>query len=325
MFKKISNTTLGGILAVLSLIYVSLVLFDNTGKSQSLRSTLVSIDTASVSRILINKMGTETELVKENGQWMVMLEEGKKAEAMSDKVKSSLDLLLQAKPSRVVSRNEKKWKDFQVDSTGTQVQIFEGSEKTLDMVLGRFGTKQKPNAGGMPQQFQQNNFTFFSFVRLSEDQETYACDNFMGASFPTNTVDYRDNTILNISNTDSLIAIRFNYQDSGFVMNNIAGDWQIDGERADSTNVATYLSNISNSTSRNFVDDIELSLLGKPAFTIGVESKDFASPVELTFFNHPTHEWVLHSSQNPKALFASPNLKQKIGVSKSSLLQAASQ
>ena len=324
MFKKISNTTLGGILVVLSLVYASLVLLDNTGKSSSVRSTLVAIDTTSVSRILINKQGTETELVKDNGQWMAVLADGKKVETDHGKVMSSLDMLLQAKPSRIVSKSEKKWKDFQVDSTGTQVQVFEGDEKTLDIVLGRFGTKQKPTQGGMPQQFQRNNFTFFSFVRLSGENETYACDDFMGASLPATTSDYRDNSILNFSSADSITAIRFNYPDAGFVLNNIAGDWQIDGEMVDSASIATYLGAIGNATSRNFVDDVELSLLGSPAFNITFESKELASPVELSFFPHPTHEWILHSSQNPKALFASPDLRGKIGVAKNNLLQAGS-
>ncbi|MGB0523957.1 MAG: DUF4340 domain-containing protein [Flammeovirgaceae bacterium] len=321
MFKKLSNTTLIGVFVLLAAVYFGIDFFGggSAGKSASLRDTLVEIDTAIVSRILINKAGVETELVKAGEDWKVKLGNGKMAEAMTGKVMSSLEMLFQAKPSRLVSKNEQKWKEYQVDSAGTQIQVYEGDKKTLDLVLGRFGTKQLP--GGQPQQFNRNNIQFFSYVRLSDEKEVYACDDFMGMSFSANAADYRDNSLLNFNNPDSITAIRFNYPaDSSFVLNNIAGDWQINSTPTDSTHTATLLSAVKNAKSNNFVDDVELSLLGTPTMTITYESKELPQPMVLKAFQHPSYQWILHSSHNPEALFADASVKEKLFISSSQLL-----
>lgn len=321
MFQKISNTTLIGILVVLAGLYFGIDYFtgSSAGKSASLRETLVEIDTAAVSKLVISKNGIQTQLVKENDAWKVLLADQQKVDAVEGKVVSALQTLFQAKPSRMVSKSEKKQKDYQVDSAGVQVQVFEGEEKTLDIVLGRFGTKQLPS-NNPQQQFNRNNIQFFSYVRLSGDKEIYACDNFMGASFPTNPADYRDNNLLTLSNTDSVTAIRFNSPTSNFVLNNFGGSWQIDGETTDSTNLATYLDAVRTASSRNFVDDVEISLLGEAVASITFEAKDLAQPIELKAYQHPTYQWILHSSLNPNTLFGDASLKEKLFVDKDKLL-----
>ena len=322
MFKKLSNSVLIIILVVLVALYFGKELLDNSGKSSSLRETLVEIDTTAVSRIVISKPGSSTELLKEGNDWKVLLDGGKKVDAVSSKAKSTIDLLLQAKPSRLVSKKESKWKEFQVDSTGTSVQVFEGDEKTLDIILGRFGTKQGPNAGGQPQ-FNRNNFTFFSYARLNGEKETYACDDFMGSSLASNSAEYRNFSIVQLDQPDSITALRFTYPaDSGFVANQLGGSWQIDGSSPDSTNMAQYLGVFRQANSRNFIDDIEIETLTDPLLTLIIESKTEEQPIKIRAFDHPNHGWLLHSSQNPKSLFASPTMKEKLFISKFNLLKS---
>jgi len=320
MFKKVSNSKLLGIFAILMLVYFGLEFWDNSGRSESLRAYLVAIDQEKASRILIEKGGVKTELVKEGNEWNVVLPDGRKTAAMTEKVTATIDQLLQIKPSRLAARNDKKWKDFQVDSAGTSIQVYEGEEKSLDIILGRFGTRQPPNTGRQPQFQQQQQFSFFSYVRLANEQETYVVNDFMGMSISPDQADYRDQSILALNNPDSITAIRFKYADGAFTINNFGGLWQSEGEQLDSANIASYKSNLRQVNSRRFVDDIELSNLGVPVMSMQIEAPDLASPVEIRAFQHPTHQWLLHSSQNPNELFASPDIQAKLFIARNSLL-----
>ena len=172
MLKNISSIKMIGILAVLVLVYLGFEFFGGKSRSKSFKTELVEIDTAKVSKLVIEAKGESLELIKENNTWKVSIGNGKYAEAQKSNVKSTLNSLLTIKPSRIVAKDSEKWKDYQVDSAGTRVQVFEGSKNTLDLVIGRFGFNQQ----AMQQQQQmmmggRGMQQFFSYVRLQNEDE----------------------------------------------------------------------------------------------------------------------------------------------------------
>ena len=240
---KLSNIKLIGVLVALIAVYGIVQLTGGKKKSKSLRSELVVIDTAKVSSITISSEKGEVALGKENGEWKLTLESGKVIPAQESSVQGALGALLSIKPSRMATKNEKNWKDYQVDSTGTRVIVKEGTETTLDLVIGRFGV--------------QGQRAYHTFVRLFEDKEVYAANNFMSFSVPAESSGYRDKVMARIKK-DSLLNVTLSYPaDSSVQLSKIGDIWNANGAPADSASVAQYLSGLAYINGTTFVDDTE--------------------------------------------------------------------
>ena len=320
MLKNISSIKMIGILAVLVLVYLGVEFFGGKSRSSSFKAELVEIDTAKVSKLIIESKGESLELIKENNVWKVSIGDGKYAEAQESNVKSTLNSLLTIKPSRIVAKDSEKWKDYQVDSAGTRVQVFEGSKNTLDLVIGRFGFNQQ----AMQQQQQQmmggrGMQQFFSYVRLQNEEEVYVADNFMGMSINSDAGGYRNKQLLSLT-TDIISQIQFNYPaDSGFVLSKIDSAWSIFGNQPDSAATASYLSDIRYMNSSNFVDDVPASALVSPTLSMNIKQNGKAD-VMIKAFQHPMHKWIINSSENPLAYFSDEELVKKLFVGREELL-----
>ncbi len=318
MLKNISSIKMIGVLAVLVLIYFGVNFFGGKSRSKSFKTEIVTIDTARVSKIVIASQGENTELIKENDTWKVSIGGGKYAEAQSSSVKGTLNSLLTIKPSRIAAKDPAKWKEYQVDSAGTRVQVYEGGKTTLDLVIGRFGFNQQAmqqqqmmgGRGGMQQ--------FYSYVRLFAENEVYVAENFMGMAINANANDYRNKKLLSLT-TDSITTIQFIYPgDSAFVLSQMDAGWSVAGTEADSTAVADYLSDIRYINNSNFVDDVPSAALVSPTFSMKINQAESAE-IELKAYQHPTYKWILHSSENPASYFADEQLMEKLFVGSKSL------
>ncbi len=323
MLKNISSIKLLGILAVLLLVYLGFEFFGGKSRSKSFKENIVEIDTAKVTRMVIAAKGESLELLKQNGGWKVSIGNGKYAEALSASVKSTINSLTTVKPSRIATKDPEKWKDFQVDSSGTRVQVFEGDKNTLNLIIGRFGFNQEAmqqqqqmmgGRGGMNQ--------FYTYVRLENDMEVYVADNFMGMSLNAEASGYRNRQLLSIT-TDSLTEIRFSYPaDSGFVMTKIDSVWMIDGILTDSAATTSYLGDIRYINNSNFVDDVPAEALISPTYTLTLKQASKADIV-VKAFQHPVRQWIINSSENPESYFADTKLVEDLFVGKGKLLEKA--
>lgn len=305
MFRSVKNIRLIAVLVVLMAAYAGLKLFKNTGRSKSFRAELVVIDTSKVDRLVISKLGSSFEVSKDNDQWKVTIPGNKKVDATGTSVNNALSSLLRINPDRIATKDPAKWVDYQVDSSGTRVQVFENNISTLDLVLGRFGMH------GQQQ--------FHTFVRLFEDDEVYAANNFMGISFPSDPKGFRNSRFLQIT-SDSITQVTFNYPgDSAFIMNKSADKWYIGNNPTDSANTASFLSGLRYVNGSDFVDDVEPAALINPTLSVMIQAKGQPDDVVLEAYSHPLYGFILHSSYNPKAYFSDNSLMTKIFKSQSEL------
>lgn len=306
MFRSVKNIRLIAVLVILVAAYAGLKLFKNTGRSKSFREELVVIDTSKVDRIIITKSGNSFEVSKDTDQWKVAIPGNKKVEATGTSVHNALGALLRIQPDRIATRDPEKWVDYQVDSSGTRVQVFENNTNTLDLVLGRFGVH------GQQQ--------FHTFVRLSEDKEVYAANNFMGISFPTDPNGFRNSRFLQIA-SDSITQVTFNYPgDSAFILSKSSDQWYIGNNPADSTKTASFLSGLRYVNGSDFVDDVEPAALINPTLSVSIQANGLTDHVKLEAYSHPLYGYILHSSYNPRAYFSDGSLLTKIFKGQSELL-----
>lgn len=289
MFKKISNVKLIGLLVVLAAVYLILEFTADSGRSSSFREVLVDIDTAKVNKILISKGDQLVQLHKEGNNWELLLDNGKKVQALSSNVRNALSALGTIKPSRIVARKSEKWNEYQVDTAGIQVQVFEGNTKSLDLIIGKFGIK------GQRQ--------FYTHVRLAEEDEVYVADNFMGISFPSDAASYRNKQLVRFV-IDSLTGVQYDYPvDTSFtVQKTIDDNWVIDGNSTDSAATVQAFRSFRFVSGRDFVDDINVSELGTELLTLTLNLKG-EEDIVVKAYSNPQYQWILNSTFNPEAYF----------------------
>lgn len=300
--KKLSNVKLLGILAALCVIYFVVDFTGGKSKSKSLRTELVEIDTAQVTKISVTGQGdNQVQLDKVQGEWELTLPNGKKVVASPTAVDNALYALLSIKPSRMATKSEAKWKDYQVDSAGTRVKVYEGGDNTLDLVIGRFGM--------------EGQRAYHTFVRLFEDKEVYVAKDFMGFSVSSDPSAYRDQVLARIKK-DSVAAITFNYPaDSSYKLERAGDAWLANGQAVDSTAVAKYLGGLGYINGKEFMD--EEQELTVPIMSATVDMNNGQTILFDAY--QKDDEWVFHSSDNELGYFKDEAILDKVFIGLSEL------
>ncbi len=290
MFNKLSTKTLISLFVVLLIIVVIFIYEDNKNGEKSFRTNLVDIDTSSVTSIQIYPPATqhkEVKLFKEAKGWKVQLADNKTAEIPHNKVESLFRELLSIKASSLASTEKSQWKEFKVDSSGTEVKVFDGDNNVSDLVIGKI-------------QFERpRNMT--TYVRVKGDNNVYSVDGFLTYAFNHNENYFRDNGIIKdyYSNWKKLT---FTYPgDSSFVLLKKGKKWEINNVSTDSAATAAYLSSISNLSSENMVDNFSKSVLNHALYHLTIQSTS-KGIIEVTAY--PDSSIILlNSSQNPNTYF----------------------
>ena len=270
-----------------------------SGRSKSLMAELVTMDTEKVSKVEISSLEGNVTLMETNQGWTVGLEDGTQKQTRPNAVSSLLASLNTVEPGRLASKSPAKWKDYQVDSAGMRVKVYEGDEVATDIVIGRFGVEGQQS--------------FYTFVRLFEDDEVYVAPNFMSISVGKDAASYRDNTLLRLQK-DSLTGISFNYPDGAFQLSK-GEAWYIADQPADSAAVATFLNGLSLVSSTQFYDE---EVRGNPTQTV---SFFFTNRPEMVLEAHAVgDDWVVRSSENAYESFMDPAIMEKVFKARSAFL-----
>ena len=302
--KKVTTIRLIIFLVVLVLIYSAVEFFSTTGRSSSFRQELVSIDATEVTELRITKEDQTLFLVKQDTTWQVYTKEERKFTAMEDRIQSALSSLQTISPSRIATRNPGKWLEFQVDSTGTRVEIFQGDDKALDIVLGRFGM--------------QGQQQFHTYVRLFDEDDVYVAEDFMSFSLPTGVESYRNQKLTQLV-ADSVQRLQFNYPgDSSFVLQKtLENKWAVGAELADSTGVVAYIGSLGRLSSSKFSDLESLGSTAAYALTIEVNGQD---DIQLEAHPETDSTFYITSTSNKEAIFGDETLFDRIFKSPSEFL-----
>jgi hypothetical protein len=305
MFRTANNKILGIIFGILVLIGIFLFVFDGGKTERTFREVLVDIDSSAVTEILIypkSQNHKEVKLYKDKDGWRVTLVSGGSAKVADQRITSLFEQLLAIKPKRLAARDESKWNELQVDSTGSRVKVFEGSKLALDLVIGRFS-------------FQQPR-TMNTFVRLFNDKDVYEVDGFLDMTFNQGANIFRDGTVIK-SDQSSWKQIQFAYPaDSSFQMVKSGSNWLLNGKVTDSLKTANYLSRLANLSNNNFIDDVKINTTSAPTFSLNITTSDLKF-IEIKGYQDSS-QFVIHSSQNPDAWFDGTSLSKNIFVGQSS-------
>lgn len=273
MFKKGNLFLIIALIALVG-IYMFITMQDRKKGERTFKSELVNISEENATKVLIKspKNDQPLELNKSGDNWEVVLNDGSKVKAMPDEVANTFKELQGIKTSQIIARSTDKWGEYKVDDQGTKVEVFEGSNKVLDIVLGKFDIDPASLQQQQGGQFGgQSNPQFTSYVRLQGEDEVYSVNGFFEGLASKTADNYRDKQLFKLRAED-VQQISFNYPDSAFqvILRDTVWMFGNSTRNADSTKVAQYLNTLSTSNGSKFID----KPAGDAAVNIEVKAKD---------------------------------------------------
>ena len=264
------NLILAGVLVVL----VGLLLVQRNQQKQVVASgpaVTVSVHPEKVSRLHIERPGEpDVELARVGGGWK--LTQPFEYPAQDQVVQATLKTLETLELIDVVSRNPEKRSVFQVDSTGTRVQAWEGADAVLDLVVG----KATPDFG-------------HTYVRRSDDDAVYRATGMLTYNFNKPANDWRDKTILKLEEAQiSRVLLDYPQEGVNVVLALQDSAWTVaSGGRAaapaDSATAVRLIHNVAALNTVNFATDAEAATVdfSKPTLRLRVETDSGTHVVEF--------------------------------------------
>jgi len=147
---------------------------------------------------------------------------------MDNTVESTFKELEGIKTSQVAARSADKWAEYKVDDQGTNVEVYEGANKVLDIILGKFDIDPQSLQQQGGQFGGQSQPKFTSYVRLQGENEVFAVKGFYESINSQTSDNYRDKAMFKANRAD-IAKINFNYTDTAYqLMLSTDTTWVID-------------------------------------------------------------------------------------------------
>lgn len=302
MRKKINNKTL--LLVFVVLLALVIVLFTNKGshKERSFNKQLVEFNADEITQVKMfphSMQGQSYEINRDGDSWTIF-SDNKSYKANKGQIDQLVNTLQTLEAKSLVANSKDRWENYEVtDSLASRVQLYKGSKKVADVLIGKFQYSQSRNMS--------------TYVRLNGKKETYKVDGFLSSTYNRKVNDLRDKTIINdpIANWTKLI---FDYPaDSSFVLTKADQKWMINGVMADSAAVAGFVNGIKNQSAATIYENEVSAMTNIYRLTIERENLE---PVVISA-REEEGSILFSSSENKDVWFNDKNKLEKYFVSKS--------
>lgn len=280
--KRSNNLILLIVLILLLGGFVLSRVFRSPSLERNLDEHLLTLDTSKISAIHINPASErgEIKLVRADKRWEVQQHQSK-ARVEVSQVKNAMASLREIHPERVVTRKKEKWADYKVDSTGTRVKVYTGTNDAVEFWVGK-------TTGGA------------TTLRLEGDEDVYEVKESLDRNFNKRFDAWRDKTFLKVE-SEKISRITFKYPgDSSFVVERNNGKWNINNVAADSSKVTTYLNRFRSQTLSEFAN--YFTSPESPEYLVTL-SNDSATSLTLRGWN-TDGKWVVTSSLQDDVYFS---------------------
>lgn len=293
------------ILATIFFVLLGIWLLKNvvfTGSSdRSFRSTLIQVDTSLVDQVIFMPKGidsTSIELKRVGSGWKA-IKGGVEVDAVKNRVQSVLGQLTDIPTKRLISKSSDRHGDYEVtDKAGKIVELYSKGKLIDKVIFGRFN-------------FNQNTREATSYARLGDEDDIYSVDGFMSMSFDVDFNSFRDRQLLNVNQADVKgLSLNNETGSIAFTMPS-QGNWLMNASTPlDSSQMATYLSGLSNVSGNEFKDDFTPQ--SQPVKSLEITADNAIGNLRIDCFTG-SNGFIIKSSSNP-GFFASDSsgIYQKI-------------
>ena len=302
MFKKISSKVLIIVLIVLMAIY--LVVRFTGSNDRTFKEKVLDFDMASVTQILVSdpkNMDQAVDLRFTGDKWVVKVE-GVDYPADSNTVSGVLKQLSNLPTKRFAGKGKDIWAKYELtDTIAPRITLKAGSKIVADLYIGKFSYNMPKGTPQQLQSRQQQRGETTTFVRLADDKDVYAVDGFLKMSIGSNVDAYRMRALTNVVPTD-ITRIEIGEQGISKVIEKQDGRWTVNGQPADSAQMARFSSTLARLTGSMFVNEKPGQTF--PSHTMKIEGNNF-NPVEVQAFPvaDTNISFIISSSANPGTYF----------------------
>jgi hypothetical protein len=270
-----NTVILAGVLVVL--LVVAVLVMQKPGERSSSGDSgvlLAQIDSLAVDKIEISSP-TNSVVLKKNGvEWFV--DQPVTYRADQGVVASFLHESRMMEVKNVVSNKPEKFPVFQVDSTGTQVKIYEKGALKIGFIAGKATTSYSE-----------------TYARREGSNEVMIVSGVSPYAFSRPVKDWRDKALVTVPR-ENIKEVRYQYGDTTFVLALKDSVWMIGGERTQESVVNSLLSTLSNVQADDFVDTLAQR---PPKITAQISY----AGVQLNFFFMKQGEkYLVQSSSSPQ-------------------------
>lgn len=249
----------------------------------------LSIDSANVVRIEIQRPGKAITLENIGGKWTITSPGRYPADAPA--VQQVIEGLRRFKVGSLVSSNPEKQGLYQVDTTGTRLTVVERSGKSLDMMFGKTGP----------------SYTEIYF-RLMDSKEVYLGEGLSSWVINRELKEWRDKTVFAVP-VDSIKQIAYHYKKKTILLQRDGTRWSHGKDTVDTSVMSMALTTLSNLRAHDFVDTLfrpRTKPLSVKVHALGETSLDFyPQPPDST-------NYFVQSSQNPQIYVVSRYVVQDL-------------
>ena len=232
---------LAGVLVVL--ILVAFLLLQKAGEQSSSASTgefLATIDSLAVDKIHLQSPTLDVVLEKQGVEWYLRNPLSFRADQAN--VAQLLHQVKSLEVKGIVSGNPEKQSLFQVDSTGTQVTLYEGENETASFILGKTGP------------------TFSeTYARKKTSNDVVLVSNMMNYVFTHSVKEWRDRSIVSIPK-ETIKQLTYQFGDTTFTLEFRDSLWFAGNDPAQGSVVEGILSSLAGFQGDDFIDTPPASL-----------------------------------------------------------------
>jgi flagellar basal body-associated protein FliL len=196
----------------------------------------VKIDSLAVDKIEIEAPASSVTLEKKGVEWFLQAPIAYRADQSN--VANAIQQIKAMQVRNIVSSNQQKHGLFQVDSTGTQVVVYEKGAQKASFVLGKTG----PTFSDL-------------YARLTGSNDVVLVGGAQAYVFNRPIKEWRDRTIFS-SPKETIRHVEFQFGDTTFALTFQDSTWNVGKDSVDASAVETLISSLSKFECDEFLDSI---------------------------------------------------------------------
>ncbi len=272
--KRTTWILIGTVVVLAVITYFVLRQPGEVSRTETSGAVLVSYDSASVDKVEISGTGGSVTLVKQGNGWM--LTSPMQYRADQNVVTTAVGKGKDIQVKNIVSSNPEKQQLFQVDSSGTLVQMYAGGNLVAAFRVG------KPSS----------TYTE-TYVRTEGSNDVFLADGMFTYLFGHQPKEWRDKTIYK-NEPDLIRSVTYKYGDTTFTLAMKDSLWRLNGDSVSQPTVKGVVSSLANLQADDFVDSA-LSAAPKQVALIDVDG------TQIRFCQgKAANTYLVQTSQSPQ-------------------------
>jgi hypothetical protein len=269
-----ATRTLLLIFLVLSGLTALHMAFGGRRTSEAFSTSVVSIDSAKITRVVVERPGKPSLELKRTGDtWSVSENNGNSYPADRTAISNAIGEIQNMKVKALVTRDTAKFSRFQVDSTGTTVRFFARDKQKDAIVLGKFNFV--------------NRSEFNTYVRNASKNEVFAAEGFLSSTFGRELDNWRDKHVWKLDEKQiRQVELQFPGDSSWAAFRADGNKWLSVNDTLDSYKIDNLVRQVAAVLVSQFDENVTPENAGEQPFTVKV-TLDNGTSRTLKLGQHP--------------------------------------